>query len=121
MVYSKIKSSSINFLQNQIIPMNNNGSGHLRNLRDGYHSSFIWQRAPTPACNTQSVPSIKRMYSKYKMRLNGLRIWCCYHCGSGCCYDVGSIPDPGTSTSHRCAPPPQSILFNYNSVKKYYS
>ena len=31
---------------------------------------------------------------------SGLRIWCCFCSGLGCCCGMGSISDPGTSTYH---------------------
>ena len=35
---------------------------------------------------------------------SGLRTWCCYCCGSGCCFRVGSTPGPGTSACCRYSP-----------------
>ena len=41
------------------------------------------------------------------LRCRGLRIWCCYCSSLGQCCGTGLIPALGTSTCHRCPPPPK--------------
>ena len=48
-------------------------------------------------------------------------IWYCHCCGSGCCCGMGLISGLGTSTCHRCTPPPQKCSVFLNIFGTYQS